>query len=66
MLNEAVSRLQLSGLIGRENPDYQVLFLHDAADRYYHMVLEKRFNDVQKNELDQVAQEFLNYVKVVT
>src|SRR6266700_16520 len=29
-LNESVSRLQLSGLIGRENPDYEVVFLRPA------------------------------------
>src|ERR1700686_4667204 len=32
VLNESVSKLQLSGLIGRENPDYEVLFLRAAAE----------------------------------
>ncbi len=30
-LNESVSRLQLSGLIGRENPDYEVVFVQPSC-----------------------------------
>src|SRR5579864_4875497 len=39
VLNESVSRLQLSGLIGRENPDYEVLFLRPAAEKFYDEIL---------------------------
>jgi len=31
-LEESVSSLQLSGLIGRENPEYEVVFLQPSAD----------------------------------
>src|SRR5208282_2972899 len=42
-LSESVSRLQLSGLIGRENPDYEVVFLRPAADRFFDEVLKSEF-----------------------
>src|SRR5260370_32773869 len=35
ILNDSVSKLQLSGLIGHENPDYEVLFLSRSAEAFY-------------------------------
>jgi hypothetical protein len=63
-LNESVSRLQLSGLIGRENPDYEVVFLQPAADRFFDNVLKSEF-DQSLQQLTAIASEFLKRVKVV-
>jgi len=64
-LNESVSRLQLSGLIGRENPDYEVVFLRPAADRFYDEVLRTEFSDSQRRELAEIASQFLKRITVV-
>ncbi|HLM80241.1 MAG TPA: hypothetical protein VK302_06370 [Terriglobales bacterium] len=65
VLNESVSRLQLSGLIGRENPDYEVVFLRPAADRFFDDVLRSEFDPSQLQQLTEVASQFLKRVKVV-
>ncbi|MBI1955144.1 MAG: hypothetical protein HYS38_02010 [Acidobacteria bacterium] len=59
ILNESVSRLQLSGLLGRENPDYDVLVLRPAADTYFREVLERRFTNEEKEQLKKIAKRFL-------
>lgn len=64
-LNESVSRLQLSGLIGRENPDYEVVFLRDAADRFYNEILASEFDDDQRQQLAKIASEFLELANIV-
>lgn len=64
-LNRSVSRLQLSGLIGRENPDYEVVFLEPAADRFFDDVLKSEFDGDQLKALAEVAGEFLHRVQVV-
>jgi hypothetical protein len=64
-LNESVSRLQLSGLIGRENPDYEVVFLRPAADRFYEEVLKSQFDNSQHQQLVGIASEFLKRVTIV-
>jgi len=64
-LNESVSRLQLSGLIGRENPNYEVVFLNDAADKFYDEVLSGKFDPSQQKQLSEIASEFLQRVDVV-
>ena len=58
-LSESVSRLQLSVLIGRENPDYEVVFLRGAADKFFDHVLKKEFDKDQLKQLSGVASEFL-------
>ncbi|MBZ5613025.1 MAG: hypothetical protein LAO23_03370 [Acidobacteriia bacterium] len=58
-LNESVSRLQLSGLIGRENPDYEVVFLRDAADKFYDEVLSFEFGAPEIQQLTNIASQFL-------
>jgi hypothetical protein len=63
-LNESVSRLQLSGLIGRENPDYEVVFVQPAADRFFSEVLSSEFGPSDLQQLSEVASKFLE--KVVT
>jgi len=63
-LNESVSRLQLSGLIGRENPDYEFVFLRPAADRFFDEVLKQEFDDSQLQQLTEIAAEFLKRVTV--
>ena len=64
-LSESVSRLQLSGLIGRENPDFEVVFLRPAADRFFDEVLKSEFDDSQFQQMTAIASEFLKRVKVV-
>jgi hypothetical protein len=63
VLNESISRLQLSGLIGRENPDYEVLFVRQAAGEYLDKVLRDRFSSDELQQLSQVAEEFLKLIK---
>lgn len=63
-LEESVSRLQLSGLIGRENPDYEVVFVQEAAERFYDQVLRHEFAD-KLGELKDVASQFLKMIDVV-
>lgn len=58
-LNESVSRLQLSGLIGRENPDYEVVFLRPSASRFYKEVLISEFDEAQRQQLADIAVQFL-------
>ena len=64
-LSESVSRLQLSGLIGRENPDYEVVFLREAADRFYDNVLSKEFDEGEIQQLTAVAKELLGKLDLV-
>ncbi len=65
ILNESVSRLQLSGLIGRENPDYEVVFLSSAAEEFYEKVLRGQLSPEEIEQLDEIAGQFLERVKVV-
>lgn len=64
ILSDAISKLQLCGFVGRENPDYEVLFVRPAAVDYYKSVLKDRLSDSQVNRLEQVAKEFQNSVDV--
>jgi hypothetical protein len=61
-LNEAVSKLQLAGMIGRENPNYEVLFLRPSTVNYFDSVLDKRLDVNQKKELELLASEFLKLI----
>jgi hypothetical protein len=63
ILSESISRLQLSGLVGRENPDYEMLFLRDAGEDYFQHDLRRRFTSGEITELRQVARRFLELVK---
>jgi hypothetical protein len=63
-LNESVSRLQLSGLIGRENPDYEVVFVRPAADRFFTEVLKRNLSEPEMGQLSEVASKFLERVVV--
>ncbi len=65
ILNESVSRLQLSGLIGRENPDYEVVFVRPAADRFFDEVLQKDLAPSEIEQLKEVASKFLDRVTKV-
>lgn len=62
-LDESIARLQLSGLIGRENPDYEVIFLRDAADRFYDEVLSFEFGAREIQQLTEIASQFLQRVE---
>ncbi len=65
ILNESVSKLQLSGLIGRENPDYEVLFLRPAAEDFYDHSLSLQLSREQVKELREIADAFLAKVSLV-
>jgi hypothetical protein len=58
-LNESVARLQLSGLIGRENPDYAIVFLQPSAETFYDATLKSEFSEQQLGELQEIADTFL-------
>lgn len=63
ILNESISRLQLSGLVGRENPDYEMLFLRPSAERYFHDELEQRFTRAEIRNLKQVGRRLWQLVR---
>jgi hypothetical protein len=65
ILNESVSRLQLSGLIGRENPDYEVVFVRPAANLFYDEVVKESLDSSEIKQLDQIAVAFLSRVTTV-
>jgi hypothetical protein len=58
-LSDSVSKLQLAGLLGRQNPDYEIVFTRPSAHGYYEAVLSKRFSDDEKNQLKDIAEAFL-------
>jgi hypothetical protein len=62
-LSESISRLQLSGLVGRENPDYEVLFLRPAAEKYFEEELKPRFSVNEIKDLRAMAQRFWDLVR---
>jgi hypothetical protein len=59
-LNESVARLQLSGLIGRENPDYAIVFLQPSAEAFYDEVLKPKFSEEELKEIEEIAGIFLH------
>jgi hypothetical protein len=61
-LNESVTRLQLSGLIGRENPDYAVVFLRPAAERFFDEVIASNLSKEEIQELEEIAEHFLGKI----
>ena len=62
VLNECLSRLQLSGLVGRENPDYEVVFLRPSAEAYFTESLSNRFSKDEMEGLERIADCFLKLV----
>jgi predicted O-methyltransferase YrrM len=64
-LNESVSRLQLSGLIGRENPDYASVILRPAANRFFDEVVKHELDSSQIEQLTEVASKFLERAHVI-
>jgi hypothetical protein len=63
-LSEAVSRLQLSGFVGRDNPDYEVLFLREAGESYFDRELQKHLSNQDTEELNRLANGFLKLVQL--
>ncbi|MDA2934041.1 hypothetical protein MYX82_06830 [Acidobacteria bacterium AH-259-D05] len=55
LLTEVISRLQLSGIIGRENPDFRVGFLREGAFAYVGQIISK----LDKTKIDSLAKAFL-------
>jgi hypothetical protein len=64
-LNDSIAKLQLAGLLGRENPDYQVIFLRPAAESYFKKILAPKLDDEMLKSLDQVASAFVQKVQFV-
>jgi len=64
-LNDSVSKLQLAGFLGRQNPDYEVVFTTTAARDYYETVLSNIFSDDEKNQLSEIAKVFLSHIRSV-
>lgn len=64
-LNNAVSKLQLAGLLGRQNPDYEILYTTPSTTAFYADVLSKRFTREQLSELKIIAHKFLSMVEAV-
>ena len=62
VLSESISRLQLSGFVGRDNPDYEVLFVRRAAEEYFDKELLTRLSKQDMGELQQVAEGFLSLI----
>jgi hypothetical protein len=63
VLSESISRLQLSGLVGRENPDYEVIFLRSSAERYFDEDLKRRFSPEDLDHLESLAERFWGLVQ---
>ena len=63
MLSDSISRLQLAGLLGHENPDYEVLFLTQSAKAYYDAELMTRFTQDERDELGRVGDLLLGRIK---
>lgn len=61
-LNESFARLQLAGLIGRQNPDYEVMFLRPATKEYYSRMLEPGLDEEAKRALEDIAKAFVEKV----
>lgn len=61
-LNNALSELQLGGLIARQNPEYQVLVVKPTAQRYVqdHLleVLEDELSGEELQDLQRAAHDF--------
>jgi hypothetical protein len=51
-------------LIGRENPDYEVLFLRPAAEKFYEEALAGRLSDTDVAQLRGVATELLAKIQL--
>lgn len=62
-LSDSVSKLQLAGLLVRQNPDYEIVFTTPAAKGYYESVLSKRFSEEDKHQLKEIAKEFLSRIE---
>jgi hypothetical protein len=64
-LNDSIAKLQLTGLVGRENPDYQVIFLRPAAEGYFQNVLAPKLGSELIERLDRVASDLITKLHFV-
>ena len=63
-LSDSVSKLQLAGLLGRQNPDYEILFTTPSATRFFNEVLSRRFSSDDIDQLREIAREFVSMVEM--
>lgn len=66
ILNDSVSTLQLGGLLGRQNPDYEILLLNPSAEAFFDEVLAKELSADQKAQLEKIAQAFMQKVDIIS
>lgn len=59
-LSDSVSKLQLAGLLGRQNPDYEILFTTPSTTAYYDEILSKKFSADEIRQLHEIAKEFVS------
>jgi hypothetical protein len=64
VLSESISRLQLSGFVGRDNPDYEVLILRPTAEKYFDRELHDRLSEEDTQELRRVADSLLKLIQL--
>jgi hypothetical protein len=62
-LSDSVSKLQLAGLLGRQNPDYEVLFTTPSSARFYDEVLSPRLTSDEVGQLREIAKKFVSMVE---
>jgi len=62
VLSESISRLQLSGFVGRDNPDYEVMLVKPAAEDYFNRELRTHLTEKDLGELRRLAKRFLQLI----
>lgn len=63
VLSESISRLQLSGFVGRDNPDYEVMLVKPAAEDYFNRELRIHLSTEDVEELRRIARRFLRIIR---
>lgn len=62
-LTESMSRLQLSGLVGRANPEFVAVLIKPAAESYYDEVLKASLTEEQSKQLERAADKFSQLIR---
>jgi len=61
-LSEAMTRLQLSGLIGKDNPDYVNINIKPAANKYFEEILKNLLTESDIKELERATDSFVKHI----
>lgn len=62
-LENSINHLQLAGLLERTNPRFSVFEIKDSTRKYFEEDLENLFNKQQKEQLKNMAIEFVKMVE---